>query len=256
MGRLPKKGVDYFPHDTDASAKVTLFTLEFKYGNDGYAFWFKLLEFIGRKENLCLDTNEKIEWMYFVAKTRLTEERAKEILGDLAELGAIDPDLWTKGIVWSDNFVERLSDVYKKRGTETPKKPYSVSLPQDPPTEEKKDPPADGTPTDPPPQDPPKKGARKKKTDAEVDSEKIKYADFVRMKASEYDTLCQRYGKPAADKAIEILDLYKGSKGKTYKDDYRAILSWVIGKIEKEHPGLIRKDDGVPNGGNPFDAYM
>ena len=76
MGRLPKKGVDYFPHDTDASTKVTLFTLEFKYGNDGYAFWFKLLEFIGRKENLCLDTNEKIEWMYFVAKTRLTEEKA------------------------------------------------------------------------------------------------------------------------------------------------------------------------------------
>ena len=30
------------------------------------------------------------------------------------------------------------------------------------------------------------------------------------------------------------LDNYKGSSGKTYKSDYRAILSWVIEKIKEK----------------------
>ena len=34
MGRSPKKGVDYFPHDTDASERRTIFALEAKYGLD------------------------------------------------------------------------------------------------------------------------------------------------------------------------------------------------------------------------------
>jgi len=33
---------------------------------------------------------------------------------------------------------------------------------------------------------------------------------------------------------IGYLDNYKGSKGATYKDDYRAILSWVISKYQEE----------------------
>mgnify|MGYP006901990299 FL=1 len=35
-------------------------------------------------------------------------------------------------------------------------------------------------------------------------------------------------------RAIEILDNYKGATGKTYKSDYRAILNWVIGRLEEE----------------------
>jgi hypothetical protein len=33
---------------------------------------------------------------------------------------------------------------------------------------------------------------------------------------------------------IEILDNYKGSKGRMYKDDYRAILSWVVNKFTED----------------------
>lgn len=47
MGRLPKIGVDYFTHDVHAATGPTLFTVQNSFGNDGYALWFKLLEFMG-----------------------------------------------------------------------------------------------------------------------------------------------------------------------------------------------------------------
>ena len=33
---------------------------------------------------------------------------------------------------------------------------------------------------------------------------------------------------------IEILDNYKGAKGKRYKSDYRAILTWVVDRYNED----------------------
>lgn len=64
---------------------------------------------------------------------------------------------------------------------------------------------------------------------------KTKYAEFVSLKDDEYSSLVEKLGnEEAVKRCIEILDNYKGSKGKKYKSDYRAILSWVIEKYEKE----------------------
>jgi len=38
-------------------------------------------------------------------------------------LNAIDPPLYSAGLIWSSNFVERVSDAYKKRKQELPSKP-------------------------------------------------------------------------------------------------------------------------------------
>lgn len=87
--------------------------------------------------------------------------------------------------------------------------------------------------------------------------EKIKYAEFVSMKESEYETLCSSYGKQATARCIEVLDNYKGAKGKRYKDDYRAILSWVISKVKAESPGIFEDKKGVEDqDDNPFKEYM
>jgi hypothetical protein len=75
---------------------------------------------------------------------------------------------------------------------------------------------------------------------AKAKQAKVKYAEFVSMTEREYQRLVEDYGEPAVLKFIEILDNYKGSKGKTYKNDYRAILSWVIEKVRKEFPSLIK----------------
>lgn len=121
MGRQKKRGVEYFPHDC-VSGK-TLFIIEQKYGNDGYALWFKLLESIGIKEGHVINYNDPTEREFLCAKFRLDEISASKILDDLAKLDAIDSDLWAKRIIWVTGFVGRISDVYVKRRTEIPAKP-------------------------------------------------------------------------------------------------------------------------------------
>lgn len=62
--------------------------------------------------------------------------------------------------------------------------------------------------------------------------EKAAYAEYVSMTNAEYAALVERYGEQAAREMIDILDNYKGSNGKKYKSDYRAILSWVVERWE------------------------
>ena len=77
----------------------------------------------------------------------------------------------------------------------------------------------------------------KKKTDD--DPSKKKYAEFVSMEEREYQSLVDKYGEKATEKLIELLDNYKGSSGKTYKSDYRAILNWVVDKAQKGIPETV-----------------
>jgi len=63
---------------------------------------------------------------------------------------------------------------------------------------------------------------------------KIKFAEFVKMKETEYQKLVTEYGEERTKKMVAILDNYKGSKGVTYKDDYRAILSWVVKRLKED----------------------
>lgn len=246
MGRNLKKGVDYFPHSTIAAlTSSTIYTIESEFGNDGYALWFKLLEYIGISERLLLDRADKSKWLYFVAKSKVGEERAVSIIDRLADIGAIDEELWKEhGIIWSDNFVASIEDVYKKRGVPPPQKPTFGETKK---IEEDKAPPQQGEleiPDEQPPEQKPKK----------------KYAEKVHLTEKEYDELVEKYGKAGADRAIEILSNYKGSKGKSYKSDYRAILSWVIDRMKEKEPHILKKTSPAVTskkaGENPFGDYM
>lgn len=77
------------------------------------------------------------------------------------------------------------------------------------------------------------KNNSKKDSKGKKEEEKIHFADFVTMTNAEYEKLVSTYGKEFADQCINILDNYKGSKGKEYKSDYRAILSWVVDENKK-----------------------
>ena len=63
---------------------------------------------------------------------------------------------------------------------------------------------------------------------------KEQYAEFVSMTEKEHNTLIEKYGEEKTNMCIERLDNYKGSNGKTYKSDYRAILSWVAAEVDKD----------------------
>lgn len=78
----------------------------------------------------------------------------------------------------------------------------------------------------------------KKKKSKKLD--KKQYADYVSLTEDEHGKLIYKYGQRATDKFVEVLNLYKGSTGKTYKSDYMTILNWVVSKVEKENPELIQ----------------
>lgn len=122
MGRPTKETVDYYPHFVKGGR--TIFILESKYGNDGYAFWFKLLEILGDAEGHYYDCSVPNNWAYILAKTRCSEDTAKDIINTLLTLGKIDSELWeSKQVIWCQHFVDNLSSVYKRRNIESPIKP-------------------------------------------------------------------------------------------------------------------------------------
>lgn len=122
MTRPRKQTVDYFPHSCKHGK--TMFILEQQYGNDGYAFWFKTLEILGETEGHCLFCNDLPSWKYLLSRTHLEAEKVEEILNLLADLGAIDVDLWKLDRkIWSDHFIENLSFAYRNREVVIPNKP-------------------------------------------------------------------------------------------------------------------------------------
>lgn len=121
MARPIKDSIEYFPHFINAGR--TVFILENKYGNDGYAFWFKLLEILGASDKHYYDCSDKNNWEYFLAKTRCSNKMALEIINTLISLGQIDAELWENKILWCQGLVDNLSGLYARRKIGVPQKP-------------------------------------------------------------------------------------------------------------------------------------
>jgi hypothetical protein len=121
MARPLKSSVDYFPHY--CTHGETMFILDEQYGIHGYYFWFRLLELLGQKEGHYIDCNNKPSWRYLNSHTKTNPDQCREILDLLAELGAIDEELWAENIIWSENFVQGIKDAYRHRKDDVPQKP-------------------------------------------------------------------------------------------------------------------------------------
>ena len=74
------------------------------------------------------------------------------------------------------------------------------------------------------------------------------------MTEDEYEKLVKRFGRLAAEKAVEMLDNYKGQNNKRYASDYRAILNWVMDRVNEKYPGLIKRQPENPEG-NPYEDW-
>lgn len=58
------------------------------------------------------------------------------------------------------------------------------------------------------------------------------------MTQAEYDKLIDGHGEQQVKRMIEILDNYKGANKKKYASDYRAILNWVVNRVQEEERKL------------------
>lgn len=259
MGRARKQTAEYFPHFV-ASGR-TMFVLETNWGNDGYAFWYKLLELLCSSDGHMYDCSKAANRIYLTAKTRVPEETGKEILDTLADMEKIDPELWKeKQIIWCQHLVDNLAELYAKRTTPVPQRP-SVIAENGPESDTEEDkattPESQETLTD----DAEEAGGDEKKPRARKSTpkpEKKEYAEFVKLTEAEYEKLVAKHGVEKTRRLIETLDNYKGTKQKNhnkYDSDYRAILSWVVSKVEEDEKrggrGSAYSNSGgfVPSGG-------
>jgi hypothetical protein len=123
MARPIKDTVLYFPHYSDASTRKTLTILEGRFGIKGYALWFKLLECLASSEGHFIDCRLEVDMEFLSVKLRSNPIETTEILDLTSKLGAIDNELWSKKIIWSDNFTQNIEDAYKNRKRAVPLKP-------------------------------------------------------------------------------------------------------------------------------------
>ena len=114
MARGQRKDVDYFPHECNHGRKMSI--IEAKYGNDGYATWFKLLELLGKANNHYISIADDTTLMFLSSVFRLDENKTLLILNDLSKLGAINSFLYENHkVIWSEKFVESIKDAYRQR---------------------------------------------------------------------------------------------------------------------------------------------
>jgi hypothetical protein len=72
--------------------------------------------------------------------------------------------------------------------------------------------------------------------------QKREYAEDVFLTEEEHGKLVAAHGLPFVEACIRKLSFYKGAKGATYKSDYKAILSWVVGEVEKFQQNVLKKE--------------
>lgn len=221
MSRPSKAVVDYFPHYVNHGR--TMFTIESKYGNDGYAFWFKLLELLGASEHHYIDCNNVESWEFLIAKTRVSEEIVTEILDLLSKLGSIDKELWQCKIIRSDNFITNLSSVYKRREVKVLNNSEVMGLCIQKPSSSE-------VVVDIKPQRIVKKRIVK-------ESKVYISAQHLSMTKDEYEKLTTQYGQQTVDSKIDYARNY--AKLKNYKSLYLTLNNWLKvdkGKSESNNP--------------------
>lgn len=118
MARPKKETVEYFPHMVEHGK--TMFILESKWGNDGYAVWFKLLEKLGATESHYIDCRDDTAIVFLAAVCRVPENVLVEIVDTLVYLNAIDRGLWLHKLIYCQHLVDNLATVYQRRRMETP----------------------------------------------------------------------------------------------------------------------------------------
>lgn len=117
MAREQRKDVDYFPHECTHGRKMHI--IEDRYGNDGYATWFKLLEQLGKANNHYIDVSDEMTQMFLSSIFKIDIELMMKIFSDLSKLKAIDKYLFeTYQVIYSQKFCDSILDAYRKRKSE------------------------------------------------------------------------------------------------------------------------------------------
>jgi hypothetical protein len=117
MARPQRNNVDYFPFICKEGK--TMYFIEQKYGNDGYATWIKILRELAVTNHHYLHLNDRVQMMFIASKCKVAEEILINIINDLCDLGEFHEQLWKENrVIFSQKFIANIRDAYKKRNNE------------------------------------------------------------------------------------------------------------------------------------------
>ena len=130
VARPIKEGMDYFPHDTDAVNDEKIEALRAIYGNDGYAFYFIVLERIYRTRNAELNVSAPEALSVLAKKVGVRRDKFNKILETALKVNCFDKELYTKSKKLTSNGIRhRASFVLGKRAEM--RKKYAQSKPNE-----------------------------------------------------------------------------------------------------------------------------
>ncbi|WP_347491161.1 conserved phage C-terminal domain-containing protein [Desulfoscipio sp. XC116] len=116
MARPAKEGMDYFSHDTDAVNDPKIEVLRALYGNDGYAFFFILLEQIYKSSDFEVNVSDAEMQQIFARKVSVTPQKFSEMIQTAVKWGCFDREAYEKrGVLTSNGIKKRASVVLRKR---------------------------------------------------------------------------------------------------------------------------------------------
>ncbi len=119
-GRPRRYDADYFPHYTHPRKNLEI--IIDKYGNEGYAFYYRLQELLGRTDYHRYDYDSELNREYLCKSTGVNQRKAEMYLNYLCELGEIHDIAWHNNReIWWQSFVNSLEKLYNKRINDLPK---------------------------------------------------------------------------------------------------------------------------------------
>jgi hypothetical protein len=200
----------YFSHDANARQDEKILMLRAEHGWEGYGIYWALVEMMFESSETALHHN-KIRGIAVSYNINITVLESVINTCITEELFVSDGEKF-----WSDSLIRRKNKYQeiKEKKAEAGRKGMAKRWGKDNTviTDDNSDITKDN------------KGKESKVNKSKVN--KNIYAEFVSMTEEQYSKLIQEFGEDGANERIDRLNLYKGSTGKKYKDDYLTILNW------------------------------
>jgi len=275
MARPQKDGMDYFPHDSDAVNDEKIEALRVLYGNDGYAFYFILLERIYRTAEFELDISDAETIQILCRKVAVTQEQFDRMLETALKRKCFDRDAYEqRGVLTSSGIKKRASVVQEKRENmrskykkvsdaettpetkvETPQRKGKGRLKESKEEEILKESKEEEILKESKEEEILKESKEEKSTKLKVI--KNVYGEKVHLMESEYGKLIAQHGEAATLQMISILDnwyLTKGNKPNT--SDYHTMVGvgWVLKRFNEDQQRLRGSPRKQVNRPKSFDA--
>jgi hypothetical protein len=212
----------YFSHDANARQDPKILAMMSVYGPEGYGWYWILVEMLREQSDFVLDKQGKYTFNAIAMQMHCNKDTAEKFVHDcINEFSLFDTD---GNKFWSNSLLRRMAmkeEISQKRKKAAEKRWSNQEEDANGMQMHSKSN-ANGM-----------QGKERKVKESKVN--KNKYADYVSMTQQEYEKLVIQFGETGANERIVNLNLYKGSKGVKYKDDYLTILSWER-KNKKSNP--------------------